>query len=216
MARPPRFILPGHPQHVIIRGNIRNPIFNAGEGYHFHLDKSDKSSSTLLIPPLLFLLLILLWVSPSHACDEDSVSLFSCQAADGRKFIELCSSSPLRAGGFLQYRFGALDKEGREKAVELVYPTNRAGSLKRFFGATYTYKGTYTQSVRFSTGQYSYTVYTNANGARDEGAGVEVRNLSTGKLVEVTCSERPRFYIFELTGLIDCDAETPVGKACIK
>ena len=39
MARLPRFVLPGHPQHVIIRGNNRDPIFNADEDYHFYLDK---------------------------------------------------------------------------------------------------------------------------------------------------------------------------------
>lgn len=39
MARLPRFILPGHPQHVIVRGNNRDAIFNAEEDYHFYLDK---------------------------------------------------------------------------------------------------------------------------------------------------------------------------------
>jgi len=39
MARLPRFVLPGHPQHVIIRGNNRDPIFNADEDYRFYLDK---------------------------------------------------------------------------------------------------------------------------------------------------------------------------------
>lgn len=39
MARLPRFVLPGHPQHVIVRGNNRDPIFNADEDYHFYLDK---------------------------------------------------------------------------------------------------------------------------------------------------------------------------------
>ena len=39
MARLPRFVLPGHPQHVIVRGNNRAPIFNADEDYRFYLDK---------------------------------------------------------------------------------------------------------------------------------------------------------------------------------
>ena len=34
MARQPRFVLPGHPQHVIVRGNNREPIFYADEDYH--------------------------------------------------------------------------------------------------------------------------------------------------------------------------------------
>lgn len=37
MARLPRFIRPGHPQHVIVRGNNRDPIFNADEDYRFYL-----------------------------------------------------------------------------------------------------------------------------------------------------------------------------------
>ena len=39
MARLPRFVLPGHPQHIIIRGNNREPVFNADEDYRFFLDK---------------------------------------------------------------------------------------------------------------------------------------------------------------------------------
>lgn len=39
MARLPRFVLLGHPQHVIIRGNNRDPIFTADEDYRFFLDK---------------------------------------------------------------------------------------------------------------------------------------------------------------------------------
>jgi putative transposase len=39
MARLARFVLPGHPQHVIVRGNNRAPIFNADGDYRFYLDK---------------------------------------------------------------------------------------------------------------------------------------------------------------------------------
>jgi putative transposase len=39
MARLPRFVIPDHPQHVIIRGNNREPIFLADEDYHFYLEK---------------------------------------------------------------------------------------------------------------------------------------------------------------------------------
>lgn len=149
-------------------------------------------------------------------CVDEGVPVFSCQAANGRKFIELCGSSKGDSGeGFLQYRFGSLDAEGREKAVELEWPDKPAGSLKRFFGATYKHQGVYTQSVRFVRGDYSYSVFTQARGNRDLGAGVEVRNLKTGKVTTIDCSERPRFYIFELQGRIACDPETPVGKACI-
>jgi len=39
MPRQPRFVLVGHPQHVIIRGNNRDPIFYADQDYQFYLDK---------------------------------------------------------------------------------------------------------------------------------------------------------------------------------
>jgi putative transposase len=44
MARLPRFILPGHPQHVIVRGNNREPIFYADEDYRFYLEKLQQAS----------------------------------------------------------------------------------------------------------------------------------------------------------------------------
>jgi putative transposase len=39
MARLPRFIVPGQPQHVIIRGNNRCEIFRADADYRFYLEK---------------------------------------------------------------------------------------------------------------------------------------------------------------------------------
>ncbi|OGT89101.1 MAG: transposase [Gammaproteobacteria bacterium RIFOXYA12_FULL_61_12] len=39
MPRLSRFILPGQPQHVIIRGNNRDPVFFAEEDYRFYLEK---------------------------------------------------------------------------------------------------------------------------------------------------------------------------------
>lgn len=39
MARLPRFVLPGQPQHVIQRGNNRQDIFDAEDDYRFYLEK---------------------------------------------------------------------------------------------------------------------------------------------------------------------------------
>ena len=39
MARLPRFVLPGQPQHIIQRGNNRGVIFVADEDYQFFLEK---------------------------------------------------------------------------------------------------------------------------------------------------------------------------------
>lgn len=45
MPRLPRFVLPGHPQHVMIRGNNRMPIFAADQDYQFYLDKLFQACS---------------------------------------------------------------------------------------------------------------------------------------------------------------------------
>ena len=39
MARLPRFVIPGQPQHVIVRGNNREAIFYADADYQFYLEK---------------------------------------------------------------------------------------------------------------------------------------------------------------------------------
>jgi putative transposase len=39
MARLPRFVIPGQPQHVIVRGNNREAIFYIEADYQFYLDK---------------------------------------------------------------------------------------------------------------------------------------------------------------------------------
>ncbi len=46
MARLPRFILPGQPQHVIQRGNNREPIFGDTPDYHFFLKKLADAGAT--------------------------------------------------------------------------------------------------------------------------------------------------------------------------
>lgn len=46
MARLPRFVLPGQPQHVIQRGNNRQRIFRCEADYLFFLDKLKDSADT--------------------------------------------------------------------------------------------------------------------------------------------------------------------------
>ena len=43
MARLPRFVLPGQPQHVIQRGNNRDIIFAAEDDYRFYLAKLSEA-----------------------------------------------------------------------------------------------------------------------------------------------------------------------------
>ena len=39
MARMPRYVIPGQPQHVIQRGNNRQPIFGSDDDYRYYLEK---------------------------------------------------------------------------------------------------------------------------------------------------------------------------------
>jgi hypothetical protein len=155
--------------------------------------------------------------STAVACDADATAIFACEAADGRKFIELCAVPPSAGeGGYLEYRFGAQGRGGERTKSELTFPPDRNGSHARFFGAVYTHNSIYTQSVRFTSGDFGYRVFTQARGNRDLGAGVEVRNQRTGKTTTISCSERTRFYIFELEALVACDPDTPAGRKCIE
>jgi hypothetical protein len=153
----------------------------------------------------------------SANCESGSFPLFGCDAAKSRKFIELCAPSPLDAkSGFLRYRFGSLDQAGNERALEFEFPAAGTYTLRGFYAATYTHDGVYKQSVRFVAGNFGYTVFTRARGSQVLDAGVEVRDRRNGKTSTVLCSEMPRFYIFELKGLVACDPETPLGTACVK
>jgi putative transposase len=44
MARLPRFVIVGQPQHIVIRGNNREPIFYDEPGYHFYLEKLKQAA----------------------------------------------------------------------------------------------------------------------------------------------------------------------------
>jgi len=154
------------------------------------------------------LLLLACAAASATACPPDTTALFGCDAGK-RKFIELCAPSPIDE---IIYRFGSADANGEETKVELEYRREP----RRFFGATYTKDGVYTQSVRFRSGAFDYTVYTEARGMQTIDAGVRVRDRTSGKTTTVSCSERPRFYIYDLKGLVSCDGETPVGSACIR
>jgi hypothetical protein len=161
--------------------------------------------------------LLLLLARSAFGCESGDTPIFSCDAAGGRKYIELCAASPMDPStGFLQYRFGAQDADGNTRSVDLAFPARREGSLRQFYGSTYTTRGVYTQSIRFETHEASYRVFTESTGSATTAAGVRVTLRRTGRTSTIACSERPRFYIHELEDVVACDPATPVGRACIK
>jgi putative transposase len=49
MARLPRYVIPGQPQHIIQRGNNRDIIFVADEGYRFYLQKLSDACKNMIV-----------------------------------------------------------------------------------------------------------------------------------------------------------------------
>jgi hypothetical protein len=174
----------------------------------------------------LFLLSLALPFAAQACMKEGEMIVFYCEAMQGKKFIELCSTDLDQDTGYLVYRFGDLDEHQSEGAVELEYPSKTEGSLKLFFGAEY--QGQHT--VRFVSGGYDYIVFSRPDlklaakepmegEVREEGgsyeSGIEVRDRKTKKVSTIYCSEAPASYTHRLKGYIACDKETPVGEACI-
>ena len=74
MARQPRFVLPGHPQHVIQRGNNRQPTFFADEDYRFYLNRLKGRGATLsLRSPCL--------------CADDQPHSFDCNSLKNKSLF---------------------------------------------------------------------------------------------------------------------------------
>jgi len=105
MARLPRFVLPGHPQHVIVRGNNRDPIFNADEDYRFYLDKlqdAAKKHSCDIHAYVLMTNHVHLLVTP-HA--EDGISKMIQML--GRYYVQYFNYTYRRSGTLWEGRYKA-------------------------------------------------------------------------------------------------------------
>ena len=105
MARLPRFILPGQPQHVILRGNNRSEIFCAEADYGFYLEKlkqaCDKHGCAVhayvLMPNHVHLL-----ITPQG---EDSLS--KTMQTVGRYYVQYFNYCYRRSGTLFEGRYKA-------------------------------------------------------------------------------------------------------------
>lgn len=105
MARLPRFVLPGHPQHVIVRGNNRDPIFVADENYHFYLEKlhdAAKAHGCEIHAYVLMTNHVHLLVTP-HA--ENGISKLIQQV--GRYYVQYFNYTYRRSGTLWEGRYKA-------------------------------------------------------------------------------------------------------------
>ncbi|HRJ53900.1 MAG TPA: transposase [Candidatus Thiothrix moscowensis] len=105
MPRQPRFILPGQPQHVIIRGNNRNPVFYADEDYRFYLDKLKQACDKHGCDVHAYVLMtnhVHLLVTPHK---EDSLA--KAMQMVGRYYVQYFNKTYQRTGTLWEGRYKA-------------------------------------------------------------------------------------------------------------
>ncbi len=120
MARLPRFNLPGQPQHVIVRGNNREPIFYVESDYRFYLEKLKKAIETFACELHAYVLMtnhVHLLITP---LEENSLS----------KAIQSLGRVYVQKFNYLYKRTGTL-WEGRYKAT-LIDSENYALTCYRY------------------------------------------------------------------------------------
>ena len=105
MARLPRFVLPGQPQHIILRGNNRNEIFCADADYQFFLEKlklACEKHGCLLHAYVLMSNHVHLLISP-----QAEHSLSKALQMLGRYYVQYYNDSYQRTGALWEGRYKA-------------------------------------------------------------------------------------------------------------
>lgn len=105
MARLPRFSLPGHPQHVIVRGNNRDSIFHEEEDYRYYLKRLRQACDRHKCDVHAYVLMtnhVHLLVTP---LEEHSLS--SAIQMIGRYYVQYFNRSYQRTGTLWEGRYKA-------------------------------------------------------------------------------------------------------------
>ncbi len=105
MARQPRFVVPGLPQHVIQRGNNRQPIFTVEADYRFFLDLLQASSERFGVLVHAYVLMtnhVHLLVTP-----EASSGLARMMQGIGRRYVRHFNDTYERTGSLWEGRYRA-------------------------------------------------------------------------------------------------------------
>jgi len=111
MARKPRFSLPGVPQHVVQRGNNREPCFFAPVDYRFYLDALHEAATLSSCTVHAYVLMtnhVHLLLTPD---EEDSIS--RCLQSVGRRYVRYVNMLYHRSGTLWEgrYRASLVDSE---------------------------------------------------------------------------------------------------------
>ena len=108
---------------------------------------------------ILFFFAEIHYVSAASAvgslCFVDETVVFSCRSTGGET-ISICSSSTLTASeGYLQYRFGTIGG-----IPGFIFPKLLGHPKEHFLSGTVPYSGGGAAYLKFSRGDYIYTVFT--------------------------------------------------------
>ena len=112
MARLPRFVIPGQPQHVIVRGNNRCDIFYDDADYQFYLEKLLLACSTHSCDVHAYVLMtnhVHLLITP-----HTEQSLSKAMQMLGRYYVQYFNYSYQRSGTLWEGRYKAASVKGSE------------------------------------------------------------------------------------------------------
>ena len=106
------------------------------------------------------------WAVTSNCTSEEAI-IFSCNT--GKNVVSVCASQNLSAQiGYLQYRFGPINKPN------LAIPEKKVHPGSEIQAKTLTFAGGGGAYVRFQRGSYGYVVYNSIIKGEGEKAGVAV------------------------------------------
>jgi putative transposase len=105
MARLPRFVIPGHPQHVIVRGNNRDPIFHGDVDRFYYLAKLKQACDKHECDLHAYVLMsnhVHLLLTPRHA-----YSIGKTMQMLGRYYVQYFNYNYNRTGTLWEGRYKA-------------------------------------------------------------------------------------------------------------
>ena len=105
MARQPRFLLPGYPQHVIQRGNNRNVIFAEDADYVFYMDRLREACDRFICRIHAYVLMtnhVHLLITP-----ETENGIGKAMQSLGRRYVQYFNYRYKRTGTLWEGRYKA-------------------------------------------------------------------------------------------------------------
>ncbi len=105
MARQPRFLLPGYPQHVIQRGNNRNKIFAEDTDYIFYVDTLSEACNRFMCRIHAYVLMtnhVHLLITP-----ETEQGIGNVMQSLGRRYVQYFNFRHRRTGTLWEGRYKA-------------------------------------------------------------------------------------------------------------